>query len=768
MKQALLFVMLICGISNAQVITFADTNFQAKLLAANSANNIAYGPTGWGKIDTNNNGQIEIPEAAVITRLNVSFEQNSGVGKFSSIVGIEHFSGLQVLYCNNNLMSSIELTGILPNLTSLTLDGNPLTNLDCSNRPSLTFLWTQGCPIVSVNLAGCLNLDRLNMWNNELTFVDLSGLTLLTNINLAQNNITSIDLSDQIIMNHLTIGSNQLNGLDLSNNTNLTYLEFRNNVFNTIDLSNNTALTYLDCLYGTLTSIDVSMLPNLTKLRIGGSQLQTINMKNGNIDDLEMPHCPSLIYICTDDSELADVIGVCETAQNLIPVTSYCDFAPGGDHNTISGVIRYDADGNGCDADDVVVPHVSIGISDGTTTGLAFSNQDGNYIAYAQQPTLTLTAQPYDHFNVSPATTSIDFPVPNGTTINQDYCLTPIGIHSEVEVMIAPQGQPRPGFDYHLTIVYTNTGNQIENGAISFDYDDDLMDLLIGSQVPNVSSTGYLEYNYGSLLPFETRVIELVFNINSPTDAPAVNIDDILTYNSAITTAGSDPADEMTFKPIVVGSFDPNDKHCMEGAIVSPQMIGEYLHYIINFENTGNFPAENVVVVDDLDAVKYDLSSLKILHTSHPSQVRLTGNRLEFIHQGIDLGPQEHGYVVFMIKSKPTLITGDSVSNNANIFFDFNFPVETNVATTTFQELSVVGSDLIKVSVFPNPTSGSVNFTGTDILSVTLYDINGRLLMTKNASDGNIVIDLTDRQLGFYFAKVVTSQGDKTFKLIRN
>ncbi len=762
----LLSVVLFSGIANAQVINFPDANFKARLLSANSANFVAYGPTGWGKIDTNNNSQIEVSEAAVITRLSISYQQNSGIGKIANLAGIQHFTTLEQLTCLNNFLPSIELSGILPNLTYLALDGNPLTSLDCSDQPLLTQIITQGCPITSVNLEGCVNLDRLNMWNNELTTIDLSGLTSLTILNLASNNLAAIDLTDQVELNHLTIGSNQLTSLDLSNNTALSYLEFRNNLFNTIELSNNTGLTFVDCLFGALTSIDVSMLHNLTKLRIGGQLLQSINMKNGIVDDMDMSACPSLIYVCADESELENVITICEAANNFVPVTSYCSFAPGGNHNTISGVIRYDANGDGCDATDIVVPHFPIGVSDGSTTGSTFSNQDGNYVAYAQQASLTLTAQPNEYFNISPASAVIDFSTPIDAAMMQDFCLTPVGVHSEVEVIIVPQGQPLPGFDYHLTIVFTNTGNQVESGMISFDFDDDLMDFVIGNPVAGEASEGYLEYNYSALLPFETRTIELVFNINSPTDTPAVNIDDVLTFNSAITTqaSGGNPADETTFKPTVVGSFDPNDKHCLEGANVSPQLIGDYLHYVINFENTGNFPAENIVVVDDLDAAKYDIPSIKILHTSHPAQVRLTNNRLEFIHEGINLGPQEHGYVMFMIKTKSSLVTGDSVSNNANIFFDFNFPVETNVATTTFQELSIAENAVDQIRIYPNPTSGIVNFTDVGGMHFTVYDIHGRQLQDGIFESRNS-IDLSAQQPGIYFAKIHSVNGSKTFKI---
>jgi uncharacterized repeat protein (TIGR01451 family) len=60
----------------------------------------------------------------------------------------------------------------------------------------------------------------------------------------------------------------------------------------------------------------------------------------------------------------------------------------------------------------------------------------------------------------------------------------------------------------------------------------------------------------------------------------------------------------------VVGSFDPNDKTCLEGEIVSPELIGKNVHYLIRFENTGTANAENIVVTDYIDTTVFDINTL--------------------------------------------------------------------------------------------------------------------------------------------------------------
>jgi uncharacterized repeat protein (TIGR01451 family) len=69
---------------------------------------------------------------------------------------------------------------------------------------------------------------------------------------------------------------------------------------------------------------------------------------------------------------------------------------------------------------------------------------------------------------------------------------------------------------------------------------------------------------------------------------------------------------------LVYGAIDPND------ILVSPKGYGEEgyilptqaLTYTIRFENFGNFPAQKVVVIDDL-VNNLDINSFKLISSSH-------------------------------------------------------------------------------------------------------------------------------------------------------
>ncbi len=110
----------------------------------------------------------------------------------------------------------------------------------------------------------------------------------------------------------------------------------------------------------------------------------------------------------------------------------------------------------------------------------------------------------------------------------------------------------------------------------------------VGFGQPNFNTQvlNELSWNYNNLLPFETRTINLTFNLNSPMEIPALNSGDILNFLTSIFPIANDemPADNVAnFEQIMVNSFDPNNKTCLEGNFVSPTKIGGYLHYNINF-----------------------------------------------------------------------------------------------------------------------------------------------------------------------------------------
>src|SRR5215471_16241233 len=97
-KICFFFIAISFGVSlQAQIVNIPDANFKAKLLAADTTNNIAKDSNiNWIKIDINNDGNIDITEASRVAYLVVA---DAGI---SDLTGIEQFSNLINLSCPNN------------------------------------------------------------------------------------------------------------------------------------------------------------------------------------------------------------------------------------------------------------------------------------------------------------------------------------------------------------------------------------------------------------------------------------------------------------------------------------------------------------------------------------------------------------------------------------------------------------------------------------------------------------------------------------------
>lgn len=128
-----------------------------------------------------------------------------------------------------------------------------------------------------------------------------------------------------------------------------------------------------------------------------------------------------------------------------------------------------------------------------------------------------------------------------------------------------------------------------------------------------------------------------------------------------------------------------------------------------------------------------------------------------------------HGNVLLKIRSQPNLIQGDLVAKKANIYFDYNFPIETNEADTVFQDLNNPSFEQDNsISIYPNPSSSIITIKSNfNIKSIELYDVQGRLLQTNIINNSETTFDITSKSKGMYFLKIVSEKGIKVEKLVK-
>ncbi|MBP8157569.1 MAG: T9SS type A sorting domain-containing protein [Flavobacterium sp.] len=777
----LLVLILTVVTSNAQIVNIPDANFKSKLLQSDTNNYIAKNLIGnYFKIDANSNGQIEVSEAQNVSHIDVYRYYNDPY--IANLTGLSSFPNLKFFRCSNHSITNLNYSG-LSNLEELYCDNNLLTTINLANYPNLKNFDCGDNQLTSLSLINLPNLELLYCYSNQLTGLNLSNLPTLKILDCNSNPFNTLDLSNNNALTYLGCSQLGLTSLNVSNLLNLEHLICLNNQLTQLDISGLTMLRDLQCPNNMIEYIDLSDFatggpPNqgngFYELRF--NNLQAINVKNGHFDNFGMiaEGNPNITYVCCDESEVSMVQSYYSSA--VCNTNTYCNFTPGGIFYTIQGNHKLDVDNNGCDSNDIAIPNLRFSITDGTNSGTIISNLSGNYSIPVSAGSYTLTPilENPDYFTISPSSLSVVFP-DTLSPVTQNYCITANGSHNDLEVVILPILIARPGFDATYKIVYKNKGNQMQTGSLSFEFEEDYMDFVSASPMVSNQSGNLLSWNYSNLQPFETREILVTMNINSPMEIPAVNAGDQLDFTAVINPIPNDdlPIDNIsTLKQIVVNSLDPNDKTCLEGTTVSTTMIGEYVHYLIRFENTGTFAAENIVVKDMIDSAKFDIATLIPLNGSHSFITRINTNQVEFIFENINLpfdNANNDGYVAFKIKTKPTLVVGDTFSNTANIYFDYNFPITTNTYVTTVQALGNQDFEFKSVfSLSPVPTKEVLTITAKEsvvMTSVNIYNSLGQLVQVNTNPSGTI--DVSGLQSGSYFIKILSDRGSVTGKFIK-
>lgn len=763
MKLKITFLFLgFAALTNAQILNIPDANFKAKLLQANATNDIARDSNGTSiKIDINNNNEIDQSEALHVYTLQVHALPNTpNTQKIADLTGINAFSNLKALTAFNNLISGTDLTA-LTHLEYVDFTSNGLS---------------------SINLNGLSNLKRIICANNNLTTLNISGMSNLEILNCGSNQITALDLSDKPKLQQLEARFNNISALDVSGLIMVTDLVVNDNPISVLDVSAISKIQTLQTMNTNLTVLDVSNQTNLTTLMIGGSlNLQKVFMKNGSIETgLNFINLPSLKYICVDEGQLSLMQAVANSTDAgtvNCSVNTYCSFTPGGNYFMLQGNSRYDFEGNGCDNTDPVYPNLKVNVTSpgGFLNGTFITGQSGAYSIPVQQGNYTFTPvlQNPAYYTVDPTSISATF-----SSISpqiQNFCVVPNGIHYDLEVTLIPVNNAVPGFDAVYKAVYKNKGNQIQSGSVQIQFNDAALDFI--SSVPNVSAqvNNLLSWNFSNLQPFESREIVFNMNLNTPTETPPLNSGDILHFNTAITDFNDEVSSDnvAVLHQAVVNSFDPNDKICLEGAAISPDSVGKYVHYMIRFENTGTANAQNIVVKDIIDTSKFDIASLLPVSGSHAFKTKIfNGNHVEFIFENINLpfaDAYNDGYVVFKIKTKPTLALGNTFANLANIYFDYNLPIVTNNFVTTIQNTLDTSEAEVKkdLMIYPNPVQDILVCTSDEkIINAFIYDVAGRMIRTVSFNDNKT--DIKDLQAGTYILKINMKSGSKTTKFIKN
>ena len=139
-------------------------------------------------------------------------------------------------------------------------------------------------------------------------------------------------------------------------------------------------------------------------------------------------------------------------------------------------------------------------------------------------------------------------------------------------------------------------------------------------------------------------------------------------------------------------SSDDSATHQVISSLTTQKInLGDNIHYIIRFQNTGTDTAFNVVIADTLNAL-LDASTFQVLNSSHTCRVKQLGNVVYFeflnimLPDNFESKTQSSGFVSYSARPLKSILNETGFNNNANIYFDYNNPVISNLGVAQIHE----------------------------------------------------------------------------------
>lgn len=457
----------------------------------------------------------------------------------------------------------------------------------------------------------------------------------------------------------------------------------------------------------------------------------------------------------------------CVTVLPLQLIAFDCEEQTG---NSFSGRVSFDSNEDGCDYSDDPAAGVWVLLIHENNVYYAYTDSNG-YYQFNNVPdgTSYVSVEPIAGFNTSPEDMTVVFP--GNDPIDNDFCVTTAEPVQDIMVYMYPVGFAVPGFDATYVVMVSNLGSVTVSGDVTITYDASNLAFI---PTPGITQAGNtLTINYADLSGFETQYFIFSGTLAAP---PALNIGDVISFTAVANPVTGDAYPQnntFVLEHQIVNSYDPNDITCKEGDFITEEQAEGYLHYTVRFQNTGTFQAANVRIEGMLDA-NLDWDTFEPITASHNFQASRNGNNIQFLFEGINLPDStsneaaSHGYIIYKVKPKTTVQVGDSMSAQAGIYFDFNTAVITNTAVTT---ITTMGTDVYSqqlFSVYPNPTSGSVNIKLQDATSanISVTDVLGKTVLAKQINGTENTLDIAALNSGVYFITVQAGSAQSTQKII--
>lgn len=447
---------------------------------------------------------------------------------------------------------------------------------------------------------------------------------------------------------------------------------------------------------------------------------------------------------------------------------SITDFVQLVKGSIVSGTVYIDKDSScAIDTGDRVLKNTLIELNDGTKSYFTNSDHNGYY-----------------EINVLPATYSVNYLLPNAisalapcssvsvvvskidTTINGIDIPVHISKYRNLGVSFtATRGfKTRQGFTENYQLNCGNYSYKKDSIIVKLTYDSK-SNFISSDVTPYSNSANQIIYKFYNLDWNDQQTIHLQFS----TSTSSSSLGNIIKFHATILNSVGDSMPSNNVDSLlqkVVSSYDPNIKECFPEGKIKPGL--KKIKYVIHFQNTGKDTAFKVTVVDTITQ-KIGLRSIRVTGTSHSSTyaLRVENNQTLIWEFKNILLPDSHtnekashGYIAFEADINSELAVGDSITNKAYIYFDYQVPVITNIASVVIVNSTNAIDKLTNskgIDMYPNPSNSIVNInTKNSVLKnrLLIYNMMGDIVASQNLQEGKCQIDLHHLAKGIYIVRI--------------
>ena len=342
-------------------------------------------------------------------------------------------------------------------------------------------------------------------------------------------------------------------------------------------------------------------------------------------------------------------------------------------------------------------------------------------------------------------------------------------------------------FQNQTAVIKLNWGNygpEAANYSLQLTWPQGVTIQPASIQYPNyVISGNTITWNLGSINPGFNNTDIIYFNVPFGLADGTQHV-----FNSIITPSlVSDCYNENNdggLLQILGNSYDPNDKNVYRKTFHENEISGfsesdinfgevDELEYTVRFQNTGTAPAQNIYIMDTLDA-ELDWSTFELIQSTHEVEVENFGNGvLRFKYNNIWLPDSSEsqelsqGHFVFRMRENSGNTLGSEITNTAYIYFDWNPAIVTNTTYNINDWIEFVGEEnAFNVQAFPNPMNNELTLKVEGKFNYEIHDLTGRKLL-QGIGVSQTTINTESLATGTYLISVYVNGAKQTGKVVK-